>query len=515
MQSSVRVLAASMTMMLGLGFSVLSAETPTPSQVGEDGDFLTGLTCYYGPGALEPLNLDLWFGGDTVDNQGMHPDIVDFPDGFGPSGGNSVIGLNRERHLDTLIASTDTPRWRYWMAFTPYPYGLAAYEDPTIRVSSFMDRDWIRPFAIGDDPSDSSDMIDTIWVEDPISDFGIYKSGSIIDPDTIWNEYLKLGLVTTGINGHNADPEFIRDPDDRIIMVAFLSNYLDFRRIQIIALNSPDGITWNKSDTIFIATADPNQSDPYAAWSYLSPTLCYFGGGYYYLWFVDKIGLERGTQVIRMLLPGLGMPPVMIDTCLITPPAPNKQIWHLKIRPSPKDGNFYMLATINGKNTTSMDNTGQYLYVSADGVNWSMVREVIPHGSIGQWDFYTYRSTFLFDSFNGETIFPAWYSGACYVTRSEGNPEKGDGNTYLIWKTGFTVISNAPPPGDTNDDCNVNILDVTYLLNYLYKGGPPPPSVKQSDVNGDCKCNILDITHLIKYLYLGATPPVEGCELPQ
>jgi hypothetical protein len=63
--------------------------------------------------------------------------------------------------------------------------------------------------------------------------------------------------------------------------------------------------------------------------------------------------------------------------------------------------------------------------------------------------------------------------------------------------------------GDANKDGVVNILDITYLIAYLYSGGPPPDPIEAADVNSDFLVNILDITYLINYLYLGG--PVPNC----
>ncbi len=61
--------------------------------------------------------------------------------------------------------------------------------------------------------------------------------------------------------------------------------------------------------------------------------------------------------------------------------------------------------------------------------------------------------------------------------------------------------------GDTNGDGTINILDITYLIAYLYKGGAAPVPEWRADSNGDTNVNILDITYLISYLYkLGPDP---------
>jgi len=66
-------------------------------------------------------------------------------------------------------------------------------------------------------------------------------------------------------------------------------------------------------------------------------------------------------------------------------------------------------------------------------------------------------------------------------------------------------------PGDAKGDENCNILDITYLISHLYKGGPPPPCLNEGDPKGDCNINILDITYLISFLYKGGPDPVCGC----
>jgi len=65
--------------------------------------------------------------------------------------------------------------------------------------------------------------------------------------------------------------------------------------------------------------------------------------------------------------------------------------------------------------------------------------------------------------------------------------------------------------GDVNGDWSMNILDVTYLINFLYRDGPPPADMNNADPNGSCAVNILDATYLINYLYKSGQEPVVGC----
>lgn len=60
--------------------------------------------------------------------------------------------------------------------------------------------------------------------------------------------------------------------------------------------------------------------------------------------------------------------------------------------------------------------------------------------------------------------------------------------------------------GDANGNGSVNLLDATYIINYLYKGGPAPIVIEAADCNGNGALNILDVTYLINYLYKSGPP---------
>jgi hypothetical protein len=66
--------------------------------------------------------------------------------------------------------------------------------------------------------------------------------------------------------------------------------------------------------------------------------------------------------------------------------------------------------------------------------------------------------------------------------------------------------------GDANCDQQVDIGDVVFLINYLYKGGPPPPLPELGDVNGDCVIEIGDVVYLINYLFKNGPVPQSGCD---
>ncbi len=62
--------------------------------------------------------------------------------------------------------------------------------------------------------------------------------------------------------------------------------------------------------------------------------------------------------------------------------------------------------------------------------------------------------------------------------------------------------------GDAGGNGVVNALDVTYLINFLYKSGSAPIPVQAGDANGNGALNALDVTYLINFLYKEGPLPV-------
>ncbi len=82
------------------------------------------------------------------------------------------------------------------------------------------------------------------------------------------------------------------------------------------------------------------------------------------------------------------------------------------------------------------------------------------------------------------------------------NPDQTDSNHDGVGDACVFVC------GDVNASGTVNVLDVTYLIGFLYKGGPQPiPVLVAGDVNGNGAVNILDVTYLINFLYKSGPAP--------
>ncbi len=65
--------------------------------------------------------------------------------------------------------------------------------------------------------------------------------------------------------------------------------------------------------------------------------------------------------------------------------------------------------------------------------------------------------------------------------------------------------------GDASGDGLVDIGDVIFLIDYLFRNGSAPAVMEAMDVNGDCEVNIGDVVYLINYLFKGGPAPMLGC----
>ncbi len=61
--------------------------------------------------------------------------------------------------------------------------------------------------------------------------------------------------------------------------------------------------------------------------------------------------------------------------------------------------------------------------------------------------------------------------------------------------------------GDASGDGVIDIGDVVYVINYLYRDGDPPSPLEAGDCNCDGIVDIGDVVYLINYLYRGGDPP--------
>jgi len=79
--------------------------------------------------------------------------------------------------------------------------------------------------------------------------------------------------------------------------------------------------------------------------------------------------------------------------------------------------------------------------------------------------------------------------------------QKGKSFWWMMAKVIGWGESTEPICGDADDNGIIDILDITFIMSYLYQGGPAPNPIEIGDVNSDGSINMLDITYVIAYLY--------------
>ncbi|UCE24998.1 MAG: hypothetical protein JSU74_02815, partial [Candidatus Zixiibacteriota bacterium] len=55
----------------------------------------------------------------------------------------------------------------------------------------------------------------------------------------------------------------------------------------------------------------------------------------------------------------------------------------------------------------------------------------------------------------------------------------------------------------------IDPLDVTYFVNWIWKSGSAPPCMDECDINGDSEIDPIDLTDLVNYIWLGGPAPVD------
>jgi len=66
--------------------------------------------------------------------------------------------------------------------------------------------------------------------------------------------------------------------------------------------------------------------------------------------------------------------------------------------------------------------------------------------------------------------------------------------------------------GDVDHSHSANIVDLTFLVDRLFRGGPAPEPQFVGDMNADCSVNILDLTYYVDRLFRSGPVPLVGCQ---
>jgi PKD repeat protein len=80
------------------------------------------------------------------------------------------------------------------------------------------------------------------------------------------------------------------------------------------------------------------------------------------------------------------------------------------------------------------------------------------------------------------------------------------GTYQPILGAGTISVTNGICGDINNNGFGPNVVDLTYLVQYLFAGGPPPPVLALANVNGQPNINVTDLTYLVQYLFNGGAP---------
>ncbi len=61
--------------------------------------------------------------------------------------------------------------------------------------------------------------------------------------------------------------------------------------------------------------------------------------------------------------------------------------------------------------------------------------------------------------------------------------------------------------GDANGDGGQNVADAVYLINFVFKSGPPPAPLESGDANCDSSTNVADAVYIINFVFKSGPPP--------
>jgi hypothetical protein len=61
--------------------------------------------------------------------------------------------------------------------------------------------------------------------------------------------------------------------------------------------------------------------------------------------------------------------------------------------------------------------------------------------------------------------------------------------------------------GDCNGDGIIDVGDIVYLINYLFRNGSAPKPMPLGDVNADTMVDIGDVVFLLNYLFRNGPAP--------
>lgn len=87
----------------------------------------------------------------------------------------------------------------------------------------------------------------------------------------------------------------------------------------------------------------------------------------------------------------------------------------------------------------------------------------------------------------------------------------GDQDNYPLAAPFEPMCGNVNGSPQPNPASRIDIIDIVYLINYIYNNGPLPIPLCAGDVNGDGEIDDDDINYLVDFVFRMGPAPVPGC----
>ena len=243
------------------------------------------------------------------------------------------------------------------LAITPYPWGNANYENPSLFEGAGRDA-WFEPAGI------------TNPVVRP-------SGGYLSDPDILWlADQRELWLYYRHVDDGN----------------------------EVLLTRSTDGVRWTQPRVVLRV---PNHQA-------VSPTVVRRGPNDWLMWTVNSgaTGCSSSTTSVELRRSGDGLTWSSPTTAALV--QPGVYPWHIEVQWIPARQEYWAL--YNGKVAGSCTTDALYVATSADGLAWKTYRSpILRRGAIPEFADVVYRATFAYDA--QRDVVSLWHSGARFTSR--------------------------------------------------------------------------------------------------
>jgi len=266
-------------------------------------------------------------------------------------------GSGQVVHPDIAWPTPEGLDGRPRLAITPYPWGNANYENPSLFAGGGLDS-WMVPDGV------------TNPIEKP-------SGGYLSDPDIVWvAEERELWLYSRHVDSGN----------------------------EILVSKSPDGLQWSAPRVV--VRVPSHQA--------VSPTVVRRSATDWLIWTVNAgaAGCTSSSTTVELRRSADGL--AWSSPATVTLTQPGIYPWHLEVQWLPSRREYWAL--YNGKLDGSCTTDALYLATSADGLTWkTYAAPILRRGAIPELADIVYRATFSYDP--QRDVVSLWYSGARYTSR--------------------------------------------------------------------------------------------------